>query len=405
MTSMAAARDRDARDMAGSRRATFRMGSDAPLRRGGAGRTASTVDGFWIDRYAVTNRRVRGVRRARPATSRSPSARSTRPPSRARRPRTSSPGSLVFTRTRGPGRPAPPRPVVDVDAGRVAGGTRRARARRSPAAWIIRSSTSPTRTPRPTRPGRARRCRPRPSGSSPRAAASTAPPTRGATSPSPPASGSPTTGTATSRGAPSPATARPRRSARSRPTATACTTWPATSGSGRRDWYAATRATSRRPASPCCLPHNPRGADASAQPRPRPAAVPRPRKVVKGGSFLCADSYCLRYRPAARRPQMVDTGMSHVGFRCVRRAPALTRTSPVAGESAHPRARDGQSFHPSNRSNGVILAADYPFMDILWSMIIFFSWVIWIWIMIVILTDVFRRQTSPDGSRRRGSCS
>ena len=44
-----------------------------------------------------------------------------------------------------------------------------------------------------------------------------------------------------------------------------------------------------------------------------------PRRVVKGGSFLCADSYCRRYRPAARRPQPVDTGMSHVGFRCVRR--------------------------------------------------------------------------------------
>ncbi|MDP9165757.1 MAG: formylglycine-generating enzyme family protein [Actinomycetota bacterium] len=42
------------------------------------------------------------------------------------------------------------------------------------------------------------------------------------------------------------------------------------------------------------------------------------RRVVKGGSFLCADTYCLRYRPAARRPQMVDTGMSHIGFRCVR---------------------------------------------------------------------------------------
>ena len=41
-----------------------------------------------------------------------------------------------------------------------------------------------------------------------------------------------------------------------------------------------------------------------------------PRKVIKGGSHLCADSYCLRYRPAARRPQMIDTGMSHVGFRC-----------------------------------------------------------------------------------------
>jgi sulfatase modifying factor 1 len=44
-----------------------------------------------------------------------------------------------------------------------------------------------------------------------------------------------------------------------------------------------------------------------------------PRKVIKGGSFLCADSYCHRYRPAARRPQMIDTGMSHVGFRCIRR--------------------------------------------------------------------------------------
>jgi formylglycine-generating enzyme required for sulfatase activity len=42
------------------------------------------------------------------------------------------------------------------------------------------------------------------------------------------------------------------------------------------------------------------------------------RRVIKGGSFLCADSYCLRYRPAARRPQAVDTGMSHIGFRCVR---------------------------------------------------------------------------------------
>ena len=38
------------------------------------------------------------------------------------------------------------------------------------------------------------------------------------------------------------------------------------------------------------------------------------------------------------------------------------------------------------------LAADYPFLDILWTMIIFFAWVVWIWIMIVILTDVFRRR-------------
>jgi hypothetical protein len=38
------------------------------------------------------------------------------------------------------------------------------------------------------------------------------------------------------------------------------------------------------------------------------------------------------------------------------------------------------------------IAADYPFLDILWTMIIFFTWVVWIWIMIVILTDVFRRR-------------
>jgi hypothetical protein len=40
----------------------------------------------------------------------------------------------------------------------------------------------------------------------------------------------------------------------------------------------------------------------------------------------------------------------------------------------------------------MVLAADYPFMNILWSMIIFFAWVVWIWMMIVILTDVFRRR-------------
>jgi threonine/homoserine/homoserine lactone efflux protein len=38
------------------------------------------------------------------------------------------------------------------------------------------------------------------------------------------------------------------------------------------------------------------------------------------------------------------------------------------------------------------IAADYPFMNILWTMILFFTWVIWIWMMVVILTDVFRRR-------------
>jgi formylglycine-generating enzyme required for sulfatase activity len=42
-----------------------------------------------------------------------------------------------------------------------------------------------------------------------------------------------------------------------------------------------------------------------------------PRRVLKGGSHLCAPNYCLRYRPAARQPQMEETGMAHLGFRCV----------------------------------------------------------------------------------------
>lgn len=78
------------------------------------------------------------------------------------------------------------------------------------------------------------------------------------------------------------------------------------------DWY-----QSHDPGDGCCAPTNPTGGrrEASIDPADRVAV---PRKVVKGGSFLCADSYCMRYRPSARRPQMVDTGMSHVGFRCAR---------------------------------------------------------------------------------------
>lgn len=45
-----------------------------------------------------------------------------------------------------------------------------------------------------------------------------------------------------------------------------------------------------------------------------------PRRVLKGGSHLCSPDYCLRFRPAARSPQAEDTGMSHIGFRCVRDA-------------------------------------------------------------------------------------
>jgi sulfatase modifying factor 1 len=67
----------------------------------------------------------------------------------------------------------------------------------------------------------------------------------------------------------------------------------------------------------CCVPRDPRGPDVESSYDPRQPQFRVPRKVIKGGSFLCADEYCQRYRPGARRPQMVDTGMSHIGFRCV----------------------------------------------------------------------------------------
>jgi formylglycine-generating enzyme len=67
--------------------------------------------------------------------------------------------------------------------------------------------------------------------------------------------------------------------------------------------------------APCCAPRDPRGGTEEDSLDPRQPQFRVPRRVIKGGSFLCADSYCLRYRPAARRPQMVDTGMSHIGFR------------------------------------------------------------------------------------------
>jgi formylglycine-generating enzyme len=56
------------------------------------------------------------------------------------------------------------------------------------------------------------------------------------------------------------------------------------------------------PISPCCVP---------------PAPERFERKVIKGGSHLCAPNYCLRYRPAARQGESVDTSTGHIGFRCV----------------------------------------------------------------------------------------
>jgi formylglycine-generating enzyme required for sulfatase activity len=59
----------------------------------------------------------------------------------------------------------------------------------------------------------------------------------------------------------------------------------------------------------------------SAAPCCGPAGDGLERRVIKGGSHLCAPNYCLRYRPAARQGEAVDTSTSHIGFRCLVRPP------------------------------------------------------------------------------------
>lgn len=85
------------------------------------------------------------------------------------------------------------------------------------------------------------------------------------------------------------------------------------------DWFVARHAPKNEEKPSCCAVDNPRGPAMEASYDPTQPEILIPRKVLKGGSFLCAPSYCRRYRPAARHAQMVDTGASHIGFRCVRR--------------------------------------------------------------------------------------
>lgn len=71
------------------------------------------------------------------------------------------------------------------------------------------------------------------------------------------------------------------------------------------DLFVASDGTSR---PPCCAP------------QPHWPEERFPRRVIKGGSHLCAPNYCLRYRPAARQGETVDTSTAHIGFRCVVRS-------------------------------------------------------------------------------------
>jgi formylglycine-generating enzyme len=88
------------------------------------------------------------------------------------------------------------------------------------------------------------------------------------------------------------------------------------------DDFTAAHATT---APTCCTPENPRTTSAEESRAPCQQAELFPRKVIKGGSHLCAPNYCLRYRPAARQSQTIDSAMGHLGFRCILRSPPPTR--------------------------------------------------------------------------------
>jgi formylglycine-generating enzyme required for sulfatase activity len=81
------------------------------------------------------------------------------------------------------------------------------------------------------------------------------------------------------------------------------------------DWY-----SPRHPDVPqegCCDVHNPRGGPEHASFDPGQPHIKISRKVLKGGSHLCAPNYCRRYRPAARYAHPIDTSTCHIGFRCI----------------------------------------------------------------------------------------
>jgi formylglycine-generating enzyme len=86
------------------------------------------------------------------------------------------------------------------------------------------------------------------------------------------------------------------------------------------DFFSASQASTAP--NPCCVPHNPRVTspdDTVGADQPGPYI---PRKVIKGGSHLCAPNYCLRYRPAARQAETVETSTGHIGLRCIVRSSA-----------------------------------------------------------------------------------
>lgn len=85
-----------------------------------------------------------------------------------------------------------------------------------------------------------------------------------------------------------------------------------------QDWWGEhSAAPKKKPGQSCCAVANPRGGKLKDSFDPAQSQIRIGRKVIKGGSHLCAVNHCQRFRPAARHPEMVDTATSHIGFRCV----------------------------------------------------------------------------------------
>lgn len=83
------------------------------------------------------------------------------------------------------------------------------------------------------------------------------------------------------------------------------------------DWWSLPTVHKKPFKDACCVPANPRGGKERHSIDPADALGRIGRKVLKGGSHLCAPSYCQRYRPAARHAQAIDSSTSHIGFRCI----------------------------------------------------------------------------------------